>query len=124
MSIITNARRFISGKKAAVSAALMLATVNAQAALPTTTATSQTAADSTDYIAVIKGYAFDIGIAAGLILGTMAFIVVVKNAVGTYSEIANGKKTWGDLAMHGGMGVLLLAFCVFMLNEAAKVLAA
>jgi len=124
MSIITKARRYMSGKKAAAAAALTLATVNVQAALPTTTATSQTTANSTDYIKVIKGYAFDIGIAAGLILGTIAFLVVAKNAIGTYGEIANGKKTWGDLAMHGGMGVLLLAFCVFMLNEAAKVLAA
>jgi len=92
-----------------------------QAALPTT-ADPTNAPSSGNYIELLKGYAFDIGIVVGLIIGTIAFIVVANNMIGTYKEIGDGRKTWGDMGMHGAMGVLLLVFVVYLLTEAAKVM--
>ena len=61
-------------------------------------------------------------IVLGLILGTIAFLAVAKNMIATYNEIGEGKKTWGDMGMHGGMGVLLLVFVVYLLTQAATVI--
>ncbi len=94
---------------------------SASAALPDTADPTNAAADG-DYIGLIKGYAFDIFIVIGLVLSTLAFIVVSKNMIATYNEIGAGKKTWGDMGMHGGMGVLLLVFTVYLLTEAAGVM--
>lgn len=102
--------------------ALMTTTaVNVQAALPTTADPTNAPADG-NYIDLIKGYAFDIGIVVGLIIGTVAFIVVASNMISTYKEIGDGRKTWGDMGMHGAMGVLLLVFVVYLLTEAAAII--
>ena len=105
----------------AISAFLAATAVNVQAALPTTADPTNAPADG-NYIDLIKGYAFDIGIVIGLIIGTVAFIVVANNMISTYKEIGDGKKTWGDMGMHGAMGVLLLVFVVYLLTEAAGVI--
>ena len=89
--------------------------------LPTTSTPSTNPATG-DYIGLIKGYAFDIFIVIGLVLGTLSFITVSKNMIATYNEIGAGKKTWGDMGMHGGMGVLLLVFVIYLLTEAATVI--
>lgn len=99
----------------------MAAATSANAALPTTAAPTNAAAAG-DYIGLLQGYAFDIGIVIGLVLGTIAFLAVAKNMIATYNEIGAGKKTWGDMGMQGGMGVLLLVFVVFLLTEAAGVI--
>lgn len=106
----------------ALTTGVILAASNvANAALPTTANPSQAPA-SGDYIGLLKGYAYDIGLVIGLIIGTVAFIVVASNMIGVYKEIGAGKKTWGDMGMHGGMGVLLLVFVVFLLTEASSVI--
>lgn len=94
---------------------------SAHAALPTTAAPSNAAA-SGNYIELIKGYAYDLVIVFGLVMGVMAFYVVAKNMIAVYGEIGTGKKTWGDMGMHGGMGVLLLVFVVFLLTEASTII--
>ena len=106
---------------ALVTGFVMPAVTSVQAALPTTAAPSNAAADG-DYIGLLKGYAFDIGIVLALVLGTIAFIAVAKNMIAVYNEIGAGKKTWGDMGMHGGMGVLLLVFVVFLLTEASGII--
>lgn len=110
--------------KAGVAMASTLAVVSsnsALAALPDTADPSNAAADG-DYIGLLKGYGYDIAIVIGLFIATIAFVVVAKNIVGIYSEIGSGKKTWGDMGMHGGMGVLLLVFVVYLLTEAAAII--
>ena len=99
----------------------MLSISNANAALPTTSNPTNAPAAG-DYIGLLQGYAYDIGIVIGLIIGTVALIVVANNMISVYNEIGNGKKTWGDMGMHGGMGVLLLVFVVYLLTEAASVI--
>jgi len=105
----------------ALGAFLAVAANNAFAALPTTADPTNAAADG-DYIGLLKGYAFDIGIVIGLVVGTLAFIVVANNMIGIYREIGTGRKQWGDMGMHGAMGVLLLVFVVYLLTEASAVI--
>jgi integrating conjugative element membrane protein (TIGR03745 family) len=95
--------------------------IKAQAALPTT-ANPTNAPAAGNYIDLLKGYAYDIGIVIGLIIGTLAFIVVANNMIATYKEIGDGRRTWGDMGMHGAMGVMLLVFVVYLLTEAAAVI--
>lgn len=89
--------------------------------LPTTAPPSRGSTDG-DYIGLMQDYAFDIGIFIGLALATLAMIVVVKNTLGAYSEVQDGKGTWGQLGVNFGAGVLLLVFIVFLLTEAATIL--
>ncbi|AHI32712.1 MAG: TIGR03745 family integrating conjugative element membrane protein [Marinobacter sp.] len=107
--------------KAAAAMAFLSFGTQVQAALPATANPTNAPAQG-DYIGLLKGYAFDIAIVLGLILGTIAFLAVAKNMIATYNEIGEGKKTWGDMGMHGGMGVLLLVFVVYLLTQAATVI--
>lgn len=91
------------------------------AALPTVS-NPTTTVQSGDFIGLIQAYAKDIGVVAGLVIGFLAMVIVAKNMIGVYNEIGAGKKTWGDMGIHGGMGVLLLVFVVYLLTEAAKIL--
>ncbi len=70
----------------------------------------------------MQNYAYDIGIFVGLALATLAMFVVVKNTMGAYAEVQDGKGTWGQLGANFGAGVLLLVFIVFLLTEAAAIL--
>ena len=118
---LQNGKRNLTKLKGAILVSSIAISNAAIAALTTTSAPSTTPANG-DYIGLIKGYSYDILIVIGLILGTMAFITVSRNMISTYSEIGAGKKTWGDMGMHGGMGVLLLVFVVFLLTEAAGII--
>ena len=111
----------IAATKAAISTIALLGVSTAQAALPTTSNPTNAAAAG-DYIGLMKGYAYDITIVGGLVLATLAFISVAKNVVGVYNDIGAGKRTWGDMGMHGGMGVLLLVMVIYLLTEASTVI--
>lgn len=89
--------------------------------LPTVSAPST--GSTTNYIELIQGYALDSFLVLGLILGTVAFIMVAKNVTKVYGEIGNGKAEWGDMGAHLVGGVLLLVFVVFMLIQASTILA-
>lgn len=116
-----NAKTGLAVWKAAIATLLFGFVSTANAALPDTADPTNAAADG-DYIGLLQGYAFDIAIALGLILGTVAFLAVAKNMVAVYNDIGAGKKTWGDMGMHGGMGVLLLVFVVYLLTEASGII--
>ncbi len=114
-------KKLWSKANAFVAAAPFLLAARAEAALPTTADPTNAPSDG-NYIELLKGYAFDIGIVVGLIVGTIAFLVVANNCIGVYKEIGTGKRTWGDLGSHGAFGVLLLVFVVYLLTEAASVI--
>ena len=118
--ILTTTARFNAWKIALVTM-LMTAFSSAHAALPTTAAPSNAAAAG-DYIGLAKGYAYDILIVGGLIIGAVAFYAVATNAIGVYKEIGDGRKQWSDLGMHTLMGVLLLVMVVYLLTEASTVI--
>ena len=89
--------------------------------LPTTAPPSR-GTTAGDYIGLMQDYAYDIGVFVGLALATLAMIIVVKNTLGAYSEVQDGKGTWGQLGINFGAGVLLMVFIVYMLTEAATIL--
>lgn len=107
--------------KTAITTMLLLFFSNAQAALPDIANPSNAAADG-DYIGLMKGYAYDALIVGGLVIGAIAFYRVASNAISVYGEIGAGRKQWGDLGMHGLMGVLLLVFVVYLLTEASGII--
>lgn len=111
----------ISAIKFAIMTMMLTAFNSAYAALPTTAAPSQAAAAG-DYIGLAKGYAYDILILGGLLIGSIAFYTVAANAIGVYKEIGAGKKEWSDLGMHVLAGVLLLVLVVYLLTEASTVI--
>lgn len=118
---VSTAWRKASAFMAMLSASLFLGAGNAMAQLPTTAPPSRGSTDG-DYITLMQDYAFDIFILVGLVMGTLGFIMVVKNTIGAYGEVQDGKGTWGQFGMNAGAGVLLLVFVTFMLTEAAAIL--
>lgn len=120
-NVFSKAKEKVWATTQLITGTALLAATNAHAALPDTADPSNAAADG-DYIGLMKGYAYDILIVVGLILGTLAFVAVAKNCLATYSEISTGKKTWSDMGMQGMFGVLLLVFVVYLLTEAAGII--
>ncbi|WP_434339398.1 DUF2976 domain-containing protein [Motilimonas cestriensis] len=53
-----------------------------------------------------------------LSLCVVGFAVTVKNCIGAYSEIQDGKGTWGALGMHVIVGGLILTFSIYLLGQA------
>lgn len=90
-------------------------------ALPTVAPPSRGGAAG-NYIETLQNYAYDIFIFAGLLLGTLAFIYVVRNTLETYSQVPEGRSSMATVGLHAGVGVLILVFIVFLLTEAAGIL--
>lgn len=111
----------LGSKVTALGAGLVFSGGQVFATLPTTAPPSR-GSTSGNIIQLIQDYAYDIMLVVGLLLATMAFIMVVKNTVGAYGEIQDGKGTWGQLGMHGIAGALVIVFTVFLLTEAAAIL--
>lgn len=120
-NIIKTGKMKMAAARIAISTLALAGASTIHAALPATAAPTNAPAAG-NYIELIKGYAFDIAIVLGLILGTIAFLTVSKNMIAVYNEIGAGKKTWGDMGMHGGMGVLLLVLIIYLLTEAATII--
>ncbi|WP_434341599.1 TIGR03745 family integrating conjugative element membrane protein [Motilimonas cestriensis] len=55
-------------------------------------------------------------------LAVAGFVVTVKNCVGAYSEIQDGKGTWGKLGLMIIVGAALLTFSIFLLIKANGVI--
>ncbi len=91
-------------------------------ALPTTAPPSRGEGSDGNFIKLLQGYSYDVLIFAGLLVSSVTLFIVVKNVVGTYSEITDGKATWGQVGMHAGVGVMLLVLTIFLLTEASKIL--
>ncbi len=100
---------------------LLFTTSNAIAALPTTAPPTR-GAPAGNFITLLQNYAFDIVVFAGLALAAVAFFVVVKNTMSTYSEVSDGRATMGQVGLQAGVGVLILVFIVFLLTESAIIL--
>ena len=99
-----------------------LAATRAVAQLPDVATPDGIDEDSGDYIAVFQAYALQIVVLGGLIVAVAALFIVAKNMLSKYSEIANGRATWGELGMHAAAGVVLLVIVVFLMTQAAGVL--
>lgn len=76
-----------------------------------------------NYVEMLQGYFLDFAIFAGPAICTISFLAVAKNVIGTYSEIKDGRKEWSDLAMHGGVGCVLLVMVIFLVDQSKDILA-
>ena len=108
---------------AAAGLAAVLAVGPAHAGLPNVADPSTGAVDSGDFIGMLQAYGLDIVVLGGLGLSAIALLVVAKNVISKYSMVADGRATWGEVGMHGAVGVVLLVIVIFLATQSATVLA-
>lgn len=70
----------------------------------------------------IKNHAYDGIVFIGLFVCAIAFLIVFKNCLSTYSQIQEGKKTWTDLILMAGVGVIVLIIGIWLISEASDIL--
>ena len=109
-------RNLVAAGAAAVSA-------GARAGLPDVADPSTGAVDEGDFIGMLQAYGLDIVVLGGLGLSAIALLVVAKNVISKYSMVADGRATWGEVGMHGAVGVVLLVIVIFLATQSATVLA-
>ncbi len=95
----------------------------ARAGLPDVADPSTGAVTSGDFIGMLQAYGLDIVVLGGLGLSAIALLVVAKNVITKYSMVADGRATWGEVGMHGAVGVVLLVIVIFLATQSATVLA-
>ena len=113
-------RRLAAAVAAGVAA--VLAAGPARAGLPDVADPSTGAVDSGDFIGMLQAYGLDIVVLGGLGLSAIALLVVAKNVITKYSMVADGRATWGEVGMHGAVGVVLLVIVIFLATQSATVL--
>ena len=104
-------------------AAALLGTASARAGLPDVADPSTGAVDDGDFIGMLQAYGLDMVVLGGLGLSAIALLVVAKNVITKYSMVADGRATWGEVGMHGAVGVVLLVIVIFLATQSATVLA-
>lgn len=68
-----------------------------------------------------QGYLYDGGILLGLLLATIAFLVVGSSSVASFKE-ARERETWGKFAVTSLVGVVLIVAIIWLVTEAAPIL--
>ena len=99
-----------------------LAAGPSHAGLPSVADPSTGAVASGDFIGMLQAYGLDIVVLGGLGLSAVALLVVAKNVITKYSMVADGRATWGEVGMHGAVGVVLLVIVIFLATQSATVL--
>ena len=107
---------------AAAGLAPVMAAGPARAGLPDVADPSTGAVTSGDFIGMLQAYGLDIVVLGGLGLSAIALLVVAKNVITKYSMVADGRATWGEVGMHGAVGVVLLVIVIFLATQSATVL--
>ena len=110
----------LGGRIAALGAAFAVAA--ARAGLPDVADPSTGAVDEGDFIGMLQAYGLDIVVLGGLGLSAVALLLVAKNVMTKYSMVADGRATWGEVAMHGAVGVVLLVVVIYLATQSATVL--
>ncbi|MCY3812125.1 MAG: TIGR03745 family integrating conjugative element membrane protein [Gammaproteobacteria bacterium] len=99
-----------------------VAATSARAGLPDVADPSSGAVDEGDFIGMLQAYGLDIVVLGGLGLSAIALLVVAKNVISKYSQVSDGRATWGEVGMHGAVGVVLLVIVIFLATQSATVL--
>ena len=118
-------RRYGRAKRAArlcTAASALLGAASARAGLPDVADPSTGAVDDGDFIGMLQAYGLDIVVLGGLGLSAISLLVVAKNVISKYSMVADGRATWGEVGMHGAVGVVLLVIVIFLATQSATVL--
>lgn len=110
-------------KAAAVVVAAMsaIAPLHANAALPATAPPSRGATGG-NYMKLFQDYAYDFALVVGLVIAAAILFKVGSGAIAIYHEVQEGKKKWGDMGMHLGVGVILAMLIVYLVTQASGVL--
>ena len=113
-----------AGPRRRIAAALagVLWAGSARAGLPEVADPTTGAVDEGDFIGMLQAYGLDIVVLGGLGLSAIALLVVAKNVIAKYSMVADGRATWGEVGMHGAVGVVLLVIVIFLATQSATVL--
>ncbi|KAB8156983.1 TIGR03745 family integrating conjugative element membrane protein [Raoultella ornithinolytica] len=70
----------------------------------------------------IKGYLQDGITLFGLVLAAVAFVKVAEAALATFSEVRDGKSTWGKFGAIIVVGVVLLVAVIWLLGKSAAII--
>jgi len=90
----------------------VLATVSARAQLPEWD--EPAGVDEGDFFGLLQAYGFLAVQLGGLVIGAVAFLVVCKNVISKYSQVSDGRATWGEVFVHAGVGVVVLAVVIWL----------
>ncbi|EFP1333936.1 TIGR03745 family integrating conjugative element membrane protein [Salmonella enterica] len=91
-----------------------------QAKLPTPEG-PKSSTDSS-YYGQIAGYINDGIVLGGLVLAAAAMLVVGNAIIATFSEVRDGKSSWGKFGMLVVVGVVLIVVVIWLAAKAATVL--
>ncbi|EKT1335006.1 TIGR03745 family integrating conjugative element membrane protein [Salmonella enterica subsp. enterica] len=92
----------------------------ARAGLPTVEG-PKSSTDSS-YYGQISGYINDGIVLGGLVLAAVAMLVVGNSIIATFSEVRDGKSTWGKFGMLVVVGVILIVVVIWLASKAATIL--
>jgi len=92
----------------------------ARAALPTVEG-PKSSTDSSFY-GQISGYLNDGIVLGGLILAAVAMLAVGNAIIATFSEVRDGKSSWGKFGMLVVVGVVLIVVVIWLAAKAATIL--
>ncbi|BBP76720.1 integrating conjugative element membrane protein [Pseudomonas sp. Ost2] len=90
------------------------------AALPEMEAPSR--GEGNGIIQTLQNHGYDIVALIALAIAAAAFCGVAYHAYCCYSEVQNGKKTWGQFGLTCGVGALLLVIIIWLLTKGTEVL--
>lgn len=79
---------------------------------------------STDssYYGQISGYINDGIVLGGLVLAAVVMLVVGNSIIATFSEVRDGKSTWGKFGMLVVVGVILIVVVIWLASKAATIM--
>lgn len=69
----------------------------------------------------IKGYFQDGIILIGLIIAAVCFLKVAEAGITTFSEVRDGRATWGKFGGIMIVGVVLLVLVIWLLGKSAEI---
>lgn len=92
----------------------------ARAGLPTVEG-PKSSTDSS-YYGQIVGYFNDAVVLTGLVLAAAAMLSVGNAMIATFSEVRDGKSTWGKFGMLVIVGVILIVVVIWLASKAATIL--
>lgn len=92
---------------------------NAMADLPAVEA--PTSGGGGGLMTTIKGYFQDGIILIGLIIAAVCFLKVAEAGITTFSEVRDGRATWGKFGGIMIVGVVLLVLVIWLLGKSAEI---
>ncbi|TGB70994.1 TIGR03745 family integrating conjugative element membrane protein [Escherichia sp. E4702] len=92
----------------------------ARAGLPTIEG-PKSSTDSS-FVGQFYGYINDGVVLAGLVLAACSMLAVGNAIIATFSEVRDGKATWGKFGMLVVVGVILIVTVIWLASKAATIL--